>query len=463
MSTEWKPGTRKDLLWIFIVAFILRIFLWTNNLSVPIKYYVDPDAYDYVIAAHNLLEENGFSSDTAPPYTPDIFRTPIYPLFIAGVYAISGHSDAAVVLVQLIIGSFLGSLLYLSLLSWGFSRRSGLIAGFLFAADPLTTLNANLLMTETLFTFLIVFGFGALFGFGHFQKRRWFMLAVFLFACAGLARPIGQFLPLVLFPIFIVAVKKGERGRAIFQWMLFALLSSVLIYSWAYRNYYYSGSFTLSSVSDYNLAYYRANAVLESAENLSEEEAHKRVEQMVILRAGAGLSPADSAKVEKAVALEIFKEYPVDTFKVHIKGVVRFLINPGLDTICAQINRENNTAGCALNENQDSGFIGALLAKFSAMNSLQIVIALWSILLLLLLYLGSLWGAYRLFRQRQWLQLLSLLLMILYFVILSAGGETTSRFRIPVVPFLALFAGIGFDSLLSFSRKKVITLQEREE
>jgi hypothetical protein len=187
---------------------------------------------------------------------------------------------------------------------------------------------------------------------------------------------------------------------------------------------------------------------------LNEEDALAQVEQMVLLEGGLSLSPADSAKVERAVALEIFKEYPVDTLKIHIKGAIRFLINPGLDTICAQVNRVDSVDGCYLGDSVDEGFIRKIVAKFAAMNLLQLLIALWSVFIMLMLYFGAVAGIYYLFREKQWLFLASLLLMILYFVALSAGGETTSRFRIPAVPFFALLAGIGWGKIQSFSLRK---------
>ncbi|MBT3314374.1 MAG: phospholipid carrier-dependent glycosyltransferase [Anaerolineae bacterium] len=260
---------RNDLILIVGVALILRLFLLLNNLSLPIKYYVDPDAYDYEIAAHNLLQGHGFSGDLEPPYSPDVFRTPTYPIFISGIYAISGNSEAVVIFIQLIFGSVIAGLLYSLLLFLGFSRQKGIIAGLLFAADPLTILNANLLMSETLFSFLIVAALFVLFAYWHSERMRWLLLASFLFGIAALARPIGQFLPLVLLPLFLLAAKTGTAWKAFWRWGVLFLLSSILIYSWAYRNYQVAENFTLSIVGDYNLAYYRGRAVLEEAEGLN--------------------------------------------------------------------------------------------------------------------------------------------------------------------------------------------------
>lgn len=438
--------SRKDFLIIVGIAIFLRVFLWGSNLSLPIKYYVDPDAYDYEIAARNLLAGHGFSGDEEPPFTPDVFRTPTYPLLIASIYAVTGYSDAAVILVQIILGSLVAGMLYLLLRSLDFSRIAGGAAALLFAADPLTILNTNLLMSETLFTFLLVSGVMVLFFYWKLRQKRMLLLGIFLFAAAALTRPIGQFLPIATLPLFLLAVsKRSERWQALGTWAIFAGLTTMLIFSWAYRNYQLTGNFTLSVVADYNLAYYRGRAVLEEAEWLSEDEAYAAVEQRVLAYGGASLLPTDRAKAERAVGLDIFQEYPLATLTVHLKGILRFLVNPGLDTICAQVNHLDSVNGCDTGDTGEQGFLTSLMAKFRSMTPIQLAVALWSVFIMLVLYLGSLLGAYSLWHQRNWLFLFTMLLMIAYFIVLSAGGETTSRFRIPAVPFFALLSGVGFD------------------
>src|SRR5262249_13832987 len=65
---------------------------------------VTPDSEDrYERLAHNLVAGNGLSRAVAPPYTPDRFDQPIYPLFLAATEIVAGHNRVAVVLVQLLV------------------------------------------------------------------------------------------------------------------------------------------------------------------------------------------------------------------------------------------------------------------------------------------------------------------------------------------------------------------------
>jgi hypothetical protein len=56
-------------------------------------------------------------------------------------------------------------------------------------------------------------------------------------------------------------------------------------------------------------------------------------------------------------------------------------------------------------------------------------------------------GVYYLIRQSNWIVLVFSLIPIFYFALLSAGGESDSRFRIPFLPFLGILAGFGLVNL----------------
>ena len=73
---------------------------------------------------------------------------------------------------------------------------------------------------------------------------------------------------------------------------------------------------------------------------------------------------------------------------------------------------------------------------------------LWSTSLLGLMYAATVIGVFHLVRERRWTTLVLLLIVIAYFFALSAGPEANSRFRIPIVPFFAVLAGVGIDSLI---------------
>jgi len=71
------------------------------------------NAQGYHWLAVNLLERGVFSMNTEPPYRADNVRAPLYPLFVAGWYAIDGPLPELIVL----------ALVYMWV-SWGNGPRS---------------------------------------------------------------------------------------------------------------------------------------------------------------------------------------------------------------------------------------------------------------------------------------------------------------------------------------------------
>ncbi len=106
----------------------------------------DPAAYDW--EAQNLLEHGniGFRGQ------PSARRAPAYPVFLAGVYAVLGHSYFAARLVQMVMDASI------SLLIAGMLRRlgrsvAGWLSGLLYALYPPFIFNAAEIMTEGLVLF----------------------------------------------------------------------------------------------------------------------------------------------------------------------------------------------------------------------------------------------------------------------------------------------------------------------
>lgn len=65
---------------------------------------VQADAlYRYSATANNVLAGHGFSVDTEAPYRPSQATVPLYPLLIASIYAVFGHHETMVRLVQVLL------------------------------------------------------------------------------------------------------------------------------------------------------------------------------------------------------------------------------------------------------------------------------------------------------------------------------------------------------------------------
>lgn len=443
-------GTTRRAFWqpivvVFLAALLLRLFVFAYIVHEPRKFYTyDSDGYDR--RAINLLAYGQFASEKTPPLTPDLDRTPTYPVFLAAIFATVGHQPWVVGFLQAFIGALTAVLAYLLARELKLSQLAAIVAGLIVALDPVAAMNSNRILTETLFTTLVVAAAWLLVRFWKDADWRIGLIAALLLAVATLTRPINQFLPIALLPMSLLALRHLGKRTMLIGTLLVTLVSFLLPYGWAYRNYKQTGLFTLSTIGDTNLAYYRARAVLAEAEKTSQDAAWAKIQtQVETTAAQQRLGPAGVVALQRDLAITIFERHPVLTAKMFAKGVARIAFDPGYTITCTLLDRTSTAFDCFPGKSSmnEPGLVGKAFGKIAQMSVVQVVTLVWSVILLGFTYLCATIGLVQLVRERRWLALALLLVMIAYFVGLAAGAESNSRFRIPAMPFVALLAGVG--------------------
>src|SRR5882724_83693 len=151
---------RRRELWVFVVLILLagafRIEVahrWPNDLP--------DDGKVYAQIARNVLEQHVYSHETEAPFDPSFIRLPGYPLFLASIYSIFGHTNnGAVRIVQALIDTATCVLVALLAFYWqpdeGKKRKSAIAALVLAAVCPFTTIYAATILTEVTTTFLVM-------------------------------------------------------------------------------------------------------------------------------------------------------------------------------------------------------------------------------------------------------------------------------------------------------------------
>jgi tetratricopeptide (TPR) repeat protein len=134
---------------IFGVALAARLAYLGQSAANPTFATPVMDSYDYDDLARALL-------DGHTPHTPLLWQPVLYPLFLAGVYKVTGGSILAARLVQAAIGAFTCLLTYvLGVKILG--RRAGIIAGAIVALyGPLIFFDADLTATGWAAFFAVV-------------------------------------------------------------------------------------------------------------------------------------------------------------------------------------------------------------------------------------------------------------------------------------------------------------------
>jgi len=97
-----SPQVRKHL-WVFAALIILAA-----GFRVAVVHWLPNDSADdglaYAQIARNVLEQHVYSHATEAPFDPSYVRLPGYPLFLATIYSVFGHTNnSAVRIAQALI------------------------------------------------------------------------------------------------------------------------------------------------------------------------------------------------------------------------------------------------------------------------------------------------------------------------------------------------------------------------
>lgn len=109
------------------------------------------DSIDYITAAR-MLVENGSYPAVGGLY---FFRAPLFPLFIAGIWSITGESVFAVKIVQAVLHALTTLMIFRAAKLLSGRTLVALLAGLLFAVNPFFVYQAAAIQTEALHTFLV--------------------------------------------------------------------------------------------------------------------------------------------------------------------------------------------------------------------------------------------------------------------------------------------------------------------
>lgn len=395
---------RLDLAIVFGVAVVANfVYLYFSNGDF---YY--PDSFTYLAPARSLLHGLGFVDASGAIET---IRTPGYPLLLA----LLGARTLAVIILQHLINAGLAIGIYLLVL-YRADRRPALMASLLFALDVPTIHYANKVLTETVFTALLYVVFVL-----ALQRPRPIVIGL-LTGVLVLIRPIAL-LYFVALAFFFLVQRIPKRQLAVFVAVALALPGA-----WALRNRVRTGVFTISSIGDFNLLGYRAAGALAIEDEGDFRKAVADEEQALTDEADdaiqAELHIPDAGELPDAIrgryygkyAWRVIREHPVSFVQLTVRGLLVNLFDSDWDAIWVVSPMSPEVLELALGAIPIAVFVLAMA------------------------------GMIFLSRYDRPMTLL-IALTVAYFIGISAGGEAESRFRVPVVPQLAIAAAMGVEAI----------------
>ncbi len=427
----------KRLIIIFLIAVSLRVMLfiavgsWQDEVLKERIVVGDASGYDKI--AVNLLENNGFSTSESFPYAPDIFRTPMYPFFLAAFYTIFGYKPYMAILFQLIIGSMTCILTY-KIAGIFFNEKIAFLAGLLTAFEYSSILYSNKLLTDTLFTFLLIVHIYFLVKFLTTNKNKWLVYSGVFLGVSTLCRLVSVYFFIFLIAIFFLHFRKSLR-KGIIKYSILTLVFLLTITPWMVRNYTVSGKFLVSSVQE-RVWYWHLPRLIKS---LSIEGSSSQQIERVPNPNG---DPSETRNENMGMSTERnIIDAGLPDAKRYIAGMVRFF------TILGSSQYPQMLGLPYYRIKPNAAVLEGAKIAIQKKNILEWFFICFSLSFLIFLYSTMCFGIYAAIREKNFLKIALFISIIAYFVIATGPVSFTERYRLPIMPYIILLSGYGINQL----------------
>lgn len=415
-----------------------------------------PDAQHYVQLGRNLLLDGRYSRTEGPSYPPDFMRTPVYPI-VAGALEILGGVRAiyvahALLQVAMVLLLFRTARVY-------FGETTAFWVGLLAATDLLSAVHNFNALTEPLYTFLTLLAV-------LMALRRWvpppedppppgdarsYLVIGTLLALATLTRPSGLYVPVILAVVglWFVGRRAGSRG-ALRAATLVLIPSVVLVGAWIVRNQLQFGVAKVTGLGPVGFVYVTGAGAYQVRHDLPRFDAQQMIaEEFELPTALEAQNPWSTPLSEReigeklsAAAPQVLRKYPVALVQSSLIGLVKANVSHNVHRLASLHSRGWTAPG--------SGgllrFEGEAFARLFSNHPALIGAFVWQIFhALSVLALGAL-GLLYLARSPSGRDFALPVLAVFGYMALTIalfGVDAYYRSRIPLLPYLFLFAGYG--------------------
>jgi hypothetical protein len=248
-----KAQNKSYILIVIIAALAIKLslFLFVSINAPQSKMLPDSDTYiklSEMIASKGIFALN----DERGLVVYETLRTPGYPIFLALLNGVMKIPLNGVVFIQIVITLLAALVIYKTALEIdpGIAFLSMTILLF----DPPITIFSLVMLTETLFMFLM-----AMFAlcFTLYLKHgniRFLILSAVLAAVSAYVRPIGYYLGLAMTLFIIYSNKNRGLKKIVAHVLIFVFIVYSILGAWQARNYIRCGKVAFSSLEHFNLS-----------------------------------------------------------------------------------------------------------------------------------------------------------------------------------------------------------------
>ncbi|MCF7835747.1 MAG: hypothetical protein K9M15_01360 [Candidatus Marinimicrobia bacterium] len=415
------------------IIFLICFFVFVASLSYAFYFKIQPavDSAAYDTIAMSILGGNGYKAD-GPEVPLEIdgaiaYQGPVYPFFLAGVYGIFGHHYEVVWIIQAFLRALTALFLFLICvkifgdpskamqLDGQEGRKMGWFAASFFGFYPDLIEIGSMLMSETLFIFLTTL-FVYIFLFFYKKASCWNTISLaFVFGLIMLVRSsVGLFLPVLLFCFY--------RKKAWKFLVLFMFIFGVVMTPWAVRNYVVYDKF-IPTMANFGFNPWVGNHEGADGEGGNMPELHQAI---------ADLGPVDANEYAAGQFKSFIKAHPFEYVRLTLTRLVKYF-----------------------------SFIRPLGFWFYQHGWSQMVFVASSAMASIVLFIFGFAGIFSVIspagrgKKEKREELLYLIAFTFLTCLSIIPFLIETRYRLPVYPFMAIFAGI-FVYRFIISRKEYL-------
>ncbi|MCF7791003.1 MAG: glycosyltransferase [Victivallales bacterium] len=430
-----RPELKKILFFVFFIALLLRALILIPGINDPKENYSRPDSSTYLNPAETLAETGDYKykTDTESYYA---YRAPGYPFYLALFYKFTDNLQWPVIFMCIISALTCVPIFY-SGYNFG-GKWTGFIAGLLFAFNVTSASHAPLLLSDTLFTFIIAVQFFYFIKF-YFTKRSLFLfISVFLASISAYIRPIEilWFLP-CLFLVFIF--KEFYLKKKISVAALLFILFFIPLLPWMARNYVNKAGFSLSTDAG-NLLYNNGAVLLGKIEKRSPEKIREEMHKSIDLKfkKNPDIYRTEAARVtyEKNKLLKLILKYPFTYFALSLRP---WVLLPDLPTFYQVLGI--TVSGKGTFDILNTKGIFAAVSHYFKGKTMLLFLSLPLLLIVGLTYLGCLLQFLKWLFRKQWFLVFTAIAFIEYFLFLP-GPIAMPRYHLPALPMMCVMAAL---------------------
>lgn len=385
-------------------------------------------ADDYDLIANSLATGQGYR--LGPDLGETMIREPGYPLLLAGMFKLFGYGLEGARLANLLLAGAAAWLLWQLAFRVTRDRAASLVAVAIFLLHPGTLVAEARGGVEIFFMFAALAFMLLLFRAIDADRGLHYFVAGLALGALVLVRSTPLLFPLVLLPYLVWAAPRAARGRRLAQCAALLAGMGLAMSPWVARNYAVSGQLIPTG----------------TVVGVAAQEGQYTCERISLGRGHQALQ-LEAAEQRNRLAAELGLRFKRDFYQYFYTPADEIAFNRALVQRSLERYREDP----------------ALLARCTAQNFFHFwflgkngLATALNVLLQLSLLALALAGLLRLRRQRAASTWLPIALFAAYVVAVHLPLMAHARHAIPLVPFLAIFAGVALAGIPAVFRKRAL-------